>query len=108
SKDLCALGGMVNNNSGGEKTLAYGKTEKYVRALNLVMSDGGEHTLWPLSGHALQAQLEQPGFVGDVYRKLKRLIEDNWEVIQRAKPDVSKNSAGYYLWNVWNRKTGVF
>jgi FAD/FMN-containing dehydrogenase len=31
SKDLCALGGMVNNNSGGEKTLAYGKTEDYVR-----------------------------------------------------------------------------
>ena len=25
-----------------------------------------------------------------------------------AKPDVSKNSAGYYLWNVYGRKTGVF
>jgi FAD/FMN-containing dehydrogenase len=26
SKDLCAVGGMVANNSGGEKTLRYGKT----------------------------------------------------------------------------------
>ncbi|HEX4103953.1 MAG TPA: FAD-binding oxidoreductase [Candidatus Paceibacterota bacterium] len=108
SKDLCALGGMVNNNSGGEKTLAYGKTEKYVRAVNLVMSDGGEHTLWPLSGDALAAQLAQPGFMGDVYRKLYKLIKDNWDVINRARPDVSKNSAGYYLWNVWDPHTGVF
>ena len=30
SKDLCALGGMIANNSGGEKTLKYGKTENYV------------------------------------------------------------------------------
>src|SRR5581483_5103660 len=37
SKDLCAIGGIVNNNSGGEKTLAYGKTENFVRALNVVL-----------------------------------------------------------------------
>ncbi len=62
SKDLCALGGMVNNNSGGEKTLAYGKTEDYVEAVNIVMSDGEEHTLWPLSGDALAAKLERAKF----------------------------------------------
>src|SRR3989344_1133279 len=30
SKEICAVGGMVANNAGGEKTLAYGKTEKYI------------------------------------------------------------------------------
>ena len=25
-----------------------------------------------------------------------------------AKPDVSKNSAGYYLWNVYDKNTGTF
>jgi FAD/FMN-containing dehydrogenase len=108
SKDLCALGGMVNNNSGGEKTLAYGKTEKYVKAVKLVMSDGGEHTIWPLSGEALRHQLAEPGFVGDIYRKLYKLLKDNWSIIQKARPDVSKNSAGYYLWNVWDPQKGVF
>ena len=108
SKDLCALGGMVNNNSGGEKTLAYGKTEDYVRAVNLVMSDGERHTIWPLSSDALAAKLTEKGFEGDVYRKLHKLIEENWDVIQKAKPDVSKNSAGYYLWNVWNKEKGIF
>ena len=108
SKDLCAIGGMVNNNSGGEKTLAYGKTEDYVRAVKIVMSDGEEHTLWPLSGEALQAKLAEQSFEGEIYRKLYELIESHYDAIKKAKPDVSKNSAGYYLWNVWDRKTGVF
>ena len=108
SKDLCALGGMVNNNSGGEKTLAYGKTEDYVQAVKIVMSDGEEHTLWPLVGDTLKSKLEEQSFEGDIYRKLYKLVDDNYDAIKAAKPDVSKNSAGYYLWNVWDRTTGVF
>jgi FAD/FMN-containing dehydrogenase len=108
SKDLCAIGGMVNNNSGGEKTLAYGKTEDYVRELKLIMTDGESHAIKPLAGDALTEKLKEKGFEGDLYRKLHKLIEDNYEVIKAAKPDVSKNSAGYYLWNVWDRATGVF
>jgi len=108
SKDLCAIGGMVNNNSGGEKTLSYGKTEDYLRAVNIVMSDGEQHTLWPLSGDALKAKLAERGFEGEVFRKLYKLINDHYDIIKAAKPDVSKNSAGYYLWNVWNKETGVF
>ncbi len=108
SKDLCALGGMVNNNSGGEKTLAYGKTERYVRAVNLVMADGESHLLTPLSGEALQRKLAEESFEGEIFRTLKKLIDDHYDEIMAAKPDVSKNSAGYYLWNVWDRQTGVF
>ena len=108
SKDLCAIGGMVNNNSGGEKTLAYGKTEDYLRAVNIVMSDGEQHTLWPLFGDTLKAKLAERGFEGEVFRKLYKLINDHYDIIKAAKPDVSKNSAGYYLWNVWNKETGVF
>jgi FAD/FMN-containing dehydrogenase len=108
SKDLCAIGGMVNNNSGGEKTLAYGKTEDYVRELGLVMSDGEDHTIRALAGDALHAKLKEQSFEGDLYRKLYALIDGHYNEIKAAKPDVSKNSAGYYLWNVWDRATGVF
>ena len=31
SRELCAIGGIVNNNSGGEKSLMYGKTENFVK-----------------------------------------------------------------------------
>ncbi len=108
SKDLCALGGMISNNSGGEKTLAYGKTEDFVQEIGLVMSDGQEHLIKPLSGAALESQLKEPGFFGDVYRKMHALLDANYDALTAAKPDVSKNSAGYYLWNVWDKKTGVF
>ncbi len=108
SKDLCALGGMVNNNSGGEKTLAYGKTEDYVRELTLVMSDGKKHVIKPLSGNELELKLKEQSFEGEIYRKLKALIASNYDLIKKSKPDVSKNSAGYYLWNVWDKESGVF
>ncbi len=108
SKDLCALGGMINNNSGGEKTLAYGKTENFVRELTMVMSDGEKHVIKPLAGEELDAKLKEKSFEGDLYRRLKALIESNYELISKSKPNVSKNSAGYYLWNVWDKERGVF
>jgi FAD/FMN-containing dehydrogenase len=108
SKDLCALGGMVNNNSGGEKTLAYGKTEDYVRELTVVMGDGEKHVIKPLSGSELESKLQEQSYEGEIYRKLKTLIESHYDEIMKAKPDVSKNSAGYYLWNVWDKEKGTF
>lgn len=48
SREICAIGGMVANNAGGEKSLTYGKTEDYVRRLKVVLSDGNEHELKPL------------------------------------------------------------
>src|SRR3546814_9332269 len=32
SREICAIGGIVNNNAGGEKSLQYGKTEQIGRA----------------------------------------------------------------------------
>ena len=108
SKELCALGGMINNNSGGEKTLAYGKTEDYVEEVRMVLSDGEEHVIKPLSGDALKNKLKETSYEGDLYRKMNDLLQKNYDAIKKAKPDVSKNSAGYYLWNVWDKETGVF
>jgi FAD/FMN-containing dehydrogenase len=108
SEDICAIGGMVNNNAGGEKTLAFGKTEDFVRELTMVLSDGEKHVIRPLSGDEFEQKLKEQSFEGELYRKLHSLIESNYDLIKKSKPDVSKNSAGYYLWNVWDRETKVF
>jgi FAD/FMN-containing dehydrogenase len=108
SRELCAMGGIVNNNSGGEKTLKYGKTENYVREVKVVLSDGLEHIFTKLNTSELEAKLALQDLEGEVYRKIKKLIEDHWGIIQDAKPKVSKNSAGYYLWNVWDKAAGTF
>jgi FAD/FMN-containing dehydrogenase len=108
SRELCALGGQVGNNGAGEKTLTYGKIEDYVLELNVVLQDGNEYVFKALNAVELEEKLKLQNFQGDVYRKIHKLIEDNQELITAAKPDVSKNSAGYYIWNVWNKQKSIF
>lgn len=105
SRDLCTMGGIVANNSGGEKSLAYGKTDKYVQELRVVLADGKTHVIRALSKEELEAKKKEEGFEGEMYRKVSVLIEENTELIRNAKPRVSKNSSGYALWDVWNGDT---
>lgn len=108
SRDLCTLGGMVSNNSGGEKSLQYGKTDRYVTELKVVLADGHEYTIKPLTKDELIRKMAQKDFEGKLYKKTFELLEEHYDEIQAARPNVSKDSTGYHLWNVWNRKTGIF
>lgn len=108
SRGLCAMGGIVNNNSGGEKSLHYGKTEKYVKSIKVVLRDGSVVKLHKLSEAVLKKKMGQKDLEGELYRKMFKLIEDNYDEIMEAKPQVSKNSAGYNLWNVWNKEEKTF
>lgn len=108
SRDLCSVGGMVNNNSGGEKSLEFGKTDKYVPSMKFVFADGVERVVKPLNKKQLDAKMKQDDFEGKVYKGMYELIEKNYDKIKAAKPQVSKDSTGYHLWNVWDRETGVF
>jgi FAD/FMN-containing dehydrogenase len=105
SKSLNTVGGMVANNSGGEKNLLWGKTERYIEELKVVLSDGNEYLVKPLSQIELDVKVAQNDFEGNIYKQVYELITANQEIITQAKPAVSKNSAGYYLWNVWDGKT---
>jgi FAD/FMN-containing dehydrogenase len=105
SREICALGGMVANNSGGEKTLFYGKTDRYVERLEAVLADGEIYKFSALDKAALDKKMNSRGFEGEIYRRVYKLLEENYDAIQAAKPNVSKNSAGYALWDVWNKRT---
>lgn len=108
SRDLASVGGMVNNNSGGEKSLEFGKTEDFVTELKFVFADGVERTVKPLGKAELDKKTKQKDFEGEVYRKLFWLAEKHYDRIKAAKPHVSKNSTGYNLWDVWDRDKQVF
>lgn len=108
SRDLASIGGMVNNNAGGEKSLEFGKTEDFVTELNFVFADGVQRTVKPLNKAELDKKMDQKDFEGEVYRKLFWLIEKHYDQIKAAKPHVSKNSTGYNLWDIWDRKTQIF
>ena len=108
SKSIASVGGMVANNSGGEKTLRYGKTEDYVRELEVILRDGKQYRFKKLSRADLERKLQLEDLEGDVYRRIHELLRDHYEVIQKARPSVSKNSTGYSLWRVWDREKGNF
>jgi FAD/FMN-containing dehydrogenase len=105
SKELCTIGGMVANNSAGEKSLSYGKTDRYVTSLRVILADGKEHLIRPLSAEMLQQKLQNEDYEGKVYREIYNLLEANYNLLQDSRPKVSKNSSGYALWNVWDKKT---
>jgi FAD/FMN-containing dehydrogenase len=108
SRELCAMGGIVNNNSGGEKSLHYGKTERYVKRIKVVLHDGSVIELKPLNEAELKEKMQLKTLEGDIYQKMYKLITDNYDAIMQAKPKVSKNSAGYFLWNVYDKEKGIF
>lgn len=108
SRDLCTIGGMVNNNSGGEKSLEFGKTDNFVEQLSVVFADGIERIVKPLTKAELDVKMAQQDFEGRVYREIYNLVETNYDVIKAAKPNVTKNSTGYNLWDIWDRETQMF
>lgn len=99
SKSLNAMGGMFGNNSAGERTLKYGKMEDYILSAKVVFPDGNEYEVKPLNQKELDKKINQNDFEGNIYRNIFELIKENKEEITQAKPKVSKNSAGYYIWN---------
>lgn len=108
SRELASVGGMMSNNSGGEKSLEFGKTDNYVKELKMVLADGNEYVAKPITKAELVRKMSQDDFEGKLYKKTFELLEKHYDEIQAAKPNVTKDSTGYHLWNVWNRETGIF
>ena len=108
SREICTVGGMVANNSGGEKTLAYGQIIRYVHSLKIVLQDGNEYSFRALNRDELEGKMQLHTFEGRVYQDVYELFEKYHEVIKVARPTVTKNSAGYQVWDVWDKEKGVF
>lgn len=108
SKSLAALGGMIMNNCGGEKTLRYGQMRNFVNRVKMILTNGNEYSFRKLNKQELGAKLEQTDFEGEVYRRMHNLVINNYKLIQDAKPKVAKNSSGYALWDIYDKENDTF
>lgn len=108
SRSIAAMGGIVANNSGGERTLKYGQTERYVEELDVVLSDGSQTTFKALTPQELEEKKKLQTLEGDIYRTMGAIVTENAALIEARRPKVSKNSAGYALWSIRDPKTGSF
>ena len=103
SVDFCSIGGALANNSAGEKTLKYGPMRNYVAGLRVVLHNGDVIETYRLNKKELKQKKKQGDLEGELYRSIDDLIENNRDLITKARPEVSKNSAGYDLWDIKGR-----
>lgn len=104
SRELCAIGGMIANDAGGEKSLIYGKTKDHIIKLKAVLSDGKEYVFEKMDKNALEIKMAEDTFEGRIYKKVFELLDKNFDEIKKNKPKVSKNSAGYNIFEVWDKE----
>ena len=99
---MCKLGGMLANNSSGPHTLRYGAVKDNVLSMRVCLESGG----WLTAG-VLQKESHECRQVFDLFAGLEtvvNLIDEHRYLIQSKRPRVSKNSAGY---NVFDVVTGL-
>lgn len=107
SIDYCTIGGAVANNSAGENTIKYGSTRDYVKNLEVVLANGEVIHTKRISKAQLSKKKGLDSLEGEIYRQLDKLIDDNRKTVNQSVINVSKNSAGYNLYDIKN-KDGSF
>lgn len=107
SVQYSTVGGAVANNAAGEKTIKYGSTRNYVDGVRLVLSNGEVIETKRLTKRELNKKTGLNTLEGEIYRAVDTLIEENGDLIDSLKLDVTKNSAGYNIGDV-KRKDGSF
>lgn len=105
SYEYSTVGGAVANNAGGEKSVKYGSTRQYVKALRVVLANGEIIETGRISKRELNKKLGLATFEGEIYRGMDALLEESRTVIDESQRRVTKNSSGYELANV-RRKDG--
>jgi len=102
SRDICGIGGMIGNNASGEHSLKYGPTSKNVLRMRVLLADGNEIEVGPVSADQLDEYCARPGIEGDLYRRVRDITVNHADTIAAARLAVPKNAAGYNIWDVWN------
>jgi len=107
SYEYSTLGGAVANNAAGEKTIKYGTTRAYVKALRVVLANGEVIETYRLSKRELNKKLGLSTFEGEIYRALDAVLEENRDKLSKPDLFVTKNAAGYSLSDI-KRPDGSF
>ena len=97
SGNVCVIGGMLGNNSGGPHTVKHGSMVKHVEAVNVILANG--HRLI-----ARNIPLEDIPTLDEFHKyyyvNVKRLLEKYSEQISANRPYTTKNASGYQVWDV--------
>ena len=91
------VGGMIGNNSAGAHSLIYGKTIDHVISLGLILTNGEEITVEPISLDELEAKKQGNSLESHLYREICRVTTENAEEIRARFPRILRRVSGYNL-----------
>ncbi|MEN0005030.1 MAG: FAD-linked oxidase C-terminal domain-containing protein [Bacteroidota bacterium] len=95
----CMIGGMVGNNSCGTTSIVYGSTRDHVLELDVLLSDGSQIAVHPLSVEAFRQKCQQSDLEGHIYRQLDEALsnEEQQTAIREAYPKatIHRRNTGY-------------
>jgi len=97
SGNVCVIGGMLGNNSGGPHTLKHGSMYKHVQEVNVVLSNGKIFSAKNISLNEIE-NLDE--FHKYYYLKAKKLLTQFSKEIVEERPYTSKNASGYQVWDI--------
>ena len=93
----CTIGGMLGNNACGAHSVVWGKTADNVRELDVLLADGTRMTVGATSREDLAANAARPDRIGEVYRALERLTQENLGPLRTELGQFPRHVSGYAL-----------
>ena len=97
SGNVCVIGGMLGNNSGGPHTIKHGSMINHVEEISVVLANG---QLFKARNIPLTEIAHLPDSDRYYYEHVKLLMEKYAGEITASRPRATKNSSGYQVWDV--------
>lgn len=93
-EDNRTIGGLISENVIDEKAAKYGGIKNYVERIEVILSNGECLQTERLKRYAVAKAAAEKSFVGEIYRKMSKVIKDNTKLIQEIDKDYM-DLAGY-------------
>ncbi|HEV7590316.1 MAG TPA: FAD-binding oxidoreductase [Longimicrobium sp.] len=90
SGEVCTLGGMIANNSGGSHTVLYGSTRAWVESVEVVLADG-------TAVATARGEGERHPRLAEILARVDAALAPVRDAVLATWPRVRKNSSGYAL-----------
>jgi FAD/FMN-containing dehydrogenase/Fe-S oxidoreductase len=102
SSNRATIGGGIGNNSTGAHSVRYGITDAYTEEVRAVLPNGSliHAREIVLDSEEWDAIVEKNDLEADIYRTVRRLVEENKEEIESRYPTLKRSVSGYNLHKV--------